>query len=139
MTTQNRQLLNEAEKIHILLHEYNALRQEIHNRTSCGFQLVSVGAVLFVLITNLTSLGSGFRLWCSIAASTFTLVYAGCLIYRDINKAAERLRALEQDINNRSGEKLLIWATRFGGAKTGYLGRAKPLEEKATEQGGKPA
>jgi len=53
------------------------------------------------------------------------MIMGGWVTYRDIVKAAARIRELEKDINVRAGEDLLVWETFWGGAVTGFLGRAK--------------
>lgn len=132
MTTQSKEPFSNKEKVPILLHEYDKLCQEIHNRTNNGFQLLfSVGVALFVWIVTQQKIDWKFLI--ALGVGLLTLLVGGWLIFRDINKAAMRLRELENDINLRAGEKLLVWETKYGGAVTGYLGRAKPLRDKTKQ------
>ena len=66
------------------------------------------------------------RFWLGVAIALLAVLIAGWTTFRDIGKAAERLRELENDINHRAGEQLLVWETYWGGAVTGILGRARP-------------
>jgi hypothetical protein len=108
---------SEKDKVMILLHEYDKLCQEIHNRTSSGFQLLAVGAVVFVWIISQQRLDG--HLWSVIVVSAIILSCGTWMVFRDIKKAATRLRELEKDINRRAGEELLVWETRWGGDVTG--------------------
>jgi hypothetical protein len=113
--------------IQILLHEYDTLREEILTRSSHGIQLFGVAIVLFVWLIIRDKFDRRLLIACTIIICL--LGVGGWTINRDISKAASRLRELEKDINNRAGEKLLIWETKWGGAVTGYIGLAKPLSE----------
>ena len=103
--------IGEKEKIAILLHEYNALRQEIVNRTNQGFQLVAIGAALFVWVTQAKS---DWRYWGGLVVAAFAMLLAAFVTLENINRLGRRVRQLESDINARAGEKLLIWDTEFG-------------------------
>ena len=122
MADQN-DVLNTQGKIQILLHEYASLRTEIFHRTGHLFQLLTVGGALFLW---LASRPIDLRFWISLAAAVVVVSLFCWLIHRDIEKAAERLRQLEEDINRRAGEELLVWETHWGGATTGYWGKARP-------------
>jgi len=110
--------------VKILLHEYATLRSEILTRTSNLYQLIAVGAALFVWVMGQPL---SVRFWVALVATLVVLASFCWLITRDIHKAAKRLRELEKDINCRAGETLLVWETRWGGAVTGYWGRGRPL------------
>lgn len=120
--------LTHIDKINILLHEYDTLREEIVNRTGHGYQLLSVAAVLVVWIIGKDKFDC--RFWFALVLTSCLLGYGGWAIFRDIGKASSRIRELEKNINNRAGEVLLIWETKRGGAVTGYLGQSKPLADK---------
>jgi hypothetical protein len=132
MTTQSQEPFSNKEKVSILLHEYDKLGQEIHNRTSNGFQLLfSVGVALFVWIIAQQNID--WKFWIAMSVGLITLSLGGWFIFRDINKAAMRLRELENDINLRADEELLVWETKWGCAVAGYLGGAKPLQDKTKQ------
>src|SRR5208282_3296619 len=103
---------NLADSTKYIIAEYAALRSEIMTRTSNMYQLF----------------GAGFAtlLWVCTAAysySTLIVLFLGLLFFlgfswlidRDIQKAARRLREIERDVNDRTGEPLLVWESRWGG------------------------
>jgi len=108
--------IGEKEKLTILLQEYSSLRQEIINRMNNGFQLL---AVIAVLLTLTLQGGSRLKVWVGLSAIGIVFLIGGWMTFGNINKAASRLRELERDINARAGEKLLIWESEHGGARTG--------------------
>jgi hypothetical protein len=114
---------SEEERVKVLLHEYATLRNEILTRTTHLYQLIAVGTVLFVWIMGqpLTA-----RSWVVLGVGVFLIAFFYRLISRDIEKAARRLRELEEDINHRAGETLLVWERKWGGAVVGHWGRGKP-------------
>lgn len=122
MNSSNTDTLSNKEKVQILLHEYTTLRQEIIARTTHGFQLIAAGAV--VLVWALTKPEIDGRFWFGVAVAISVILISSAMAFRDIGKAAERLRELENDINRRAGEQLLVWETYWGGAVTGFWGRA---------------
>lgn len=124
MTDTSNEAFGEELKVRILLQEYAGLRSEIQARTNNLYQLGAAGTVLFVWIIGRPL---GFSFWFTLATSLVVVSYLYWLIGRDVEKAATRLRELEKNINNRAGEALLVWETRWGGAVTGSWGRAKPL------------
>lgn len=119
---------SEEEKVRILLQEYASLHSDILTRTNNTFQLTAVSGAVAVWLLGRESADVWF--WFALVISVFILSYSYLVINRDINKAAKRLRELEKDINRRAGEELMEWQTRWGGAVTGYWGRAKPLPPK---------
>lgn len=122
------------EKISVLLHEYNTLRAEIINKGNHLYQLFALCGILFIWIVGHPV---DRRFWISIFASLTLLLVGWWFIYRDVEKAAERLREIEKMINDLADEDLLVWETRWGGAVTGYWGRARPLSPapRTTEDG----
>jgi hypothetical protein len=137
MTAVTQKEFTEKDKIQILLHEYDTLRQEILTRTRTGHQILAVAAVLFIwIITQIMTGNPSFWFWTILvgflAASVAAVSVAAWFTMRDIGKAAKRIRELESDINSRAGEDLLIWETRWGGAVTGFWGRARPLPPTTT-------
>lgn len=119
--------ISQEEKIKILLQEYATLRQEIIARISHGYQIMSVGTVLFAWIFITKTQGIPF--WLAFVIALIIFLFAVWFILRDINKAAERIRELETEINSRAGEELLVWESRWGSAVTGFWGRARPLDK----------
>jgi len=119
--------LSREEKIKILLQEYTTLRKEIIAWTSHGFQMMSVGTALFAWVILIQTRGALF--WPGVTIALIIFLLAIWFTLRDIKKAATRIRELENDINRRAGEELLVWESRWGGAVTGFWGRARPLHQ----------
>jgi hypothetical protein len=118
-------LVDTHEKIQVLFKEYEALRSGILGRTNNGYQLWAIGAAL---LTFLMSRPLDVKFW--ILMSIFTVVFSlfSWTTFRDINKAAERLREIEGSINLLAGDELLQWETRWGSGVTGFFGKARPLK-----------
>jgi len=107
--------LSQFEKIQIILHEYDTLRNELHQRYAAIFQSISVLAVVFIgLVTVLTERGFRWSLLALLSGSVVLFLIIILVINYDTWKAATRLREIESDINSRSGERLLRWETGFG-------------------------
>lgn len=126
MADQHEKPLGSPEKIQVLFKEYDALRSGITGRTNNGYQLWGIGAAL---LTFLMSRPIDWKFWTLI--SLFVVVFSlfSWTTYRDIQKAAERLRQLESEINGLAGVELLQWETLWGSGVTGFLGRARPLNQ----------
>ncbi len=110
---------SDNEKIHIMLHEYDTLRQEILARTGHGFQIAIAAVALFVFIMLRGTWGTQF--WLAIAAVLTLVAIGSWFTLRDINKAATNIRRIEQEINGRVGEQLLVWEKQWGAATTGFF------------------
>lgn len=125
MAETDQERFAEEEKVKILLHEYATLRNEILTRTTNSYQLIASGAA--ALITLLIVQPWGVHSMLALATVLSTFIYLFFLITRDISKAAKRLSELEQDINRRAGETLLVCESRWGGVVAGHWGRGTPL------------
>ena len=124
MGSLRRKRFSEEEKVKILLQEYASLRSEILIRTSNLYQLLAFCCALF---TWIMAHHRSDYFWVALFSVLLVFLFFFRLISRDIDKAAKRLRELEQDINLRAGETLLVWETRWGGAVAGYWGHGTPL------------
>jgi hypothetical protein len=118
-----------SEKVRILLAEHSSLRSEIVARMGHVYQVAAVGATgVAILIALHQLMPSSF---CVILALILVLgvlaAAAFWFINRDIWKAAERLREIEIDINDRAGEDLLVWEILW--RSTSYWGRARTLPQ----------
>jgi hypothetical protein len=103
----------EEEKIKILLAEYTGLRSEIVARTGHGFQVSGFA------VTALSLLASQSVNWRTILVFVFIMLFltgAGILTIRDAWRAVARTRQIEEDVNKRAGENLLVWETLWGSA-----------------------
>jgi hypothetical protein len=118
------ELLSQKDKIHILLQEYNTLRAELVLNGNKTFQLLSLGGALFVLII---SRPPDARFWTALVAALVGVSYFSFVVMRDMRRLAKRVRELEDDINRRAGEELLIWESRWGRAVTGFIVQRAPL------------
>jgi hypothetical protein len=122
---------SESQKIEILLHEYDALRNEIDGRTRDGFNLFGTVGALFIGALTLVYNKVG-SVWFFIVAAggLITFVVATRETFFRIRRAAERLRQIEELVNSRIGEDLLVWETRFGAAGRGWFLQALGLRAK---------
>jgi hypothetical protein len=111
-------------KIQILLHEYDTLRAELIACGNKGFQILALGGALFVLVV---SRSIDKRFWVALTAGLLGVSCASFAVMRDILKIAKRVRELERDINQRAGEEILTWESRFGSAVTGFVVQRAPL------------
>lgn len=127
------QILSAKEQIEILLKEYDTLRAEIIARTTGGYQVISIGAVLFTALLTVvatrthpagevgTKLLRSTLFWVALGA---LVVFAGVSMsftYRDINLIAGRIQQIEQKVNRLAGVDLLEWESKWGGSKTGWF------------------
>jgi len=101
------------DKIAILLHEYDTLRNEIIQRNTVMFQSIGIYATVLVgLLVLISQKGMNYD-FVMVAA---TIVFGGALVWIDVDtaKAAERVREIESIVNSQAGETLLIWETQRG-------------------------
>ena len=113
---------SQFQKIEILLHEYDTLRDEIGGRTRDGFNMFAITSALFVGALSLLygKAGTVVVVIVGILGAIAFAVAARETFYR-IARAAERLREIEGDVNERVGEKLLVWETQWGAATRGWF------------------
>jgi hypothetical protein len=130
------------DQIEILLKEYDTLCAEILVRTTGGYQLIVVGAILFTALLTVMATRSApsssdiGRSWLSLHTRTAfwvclcVLIAFGCVFSwafrRDINIIAERLQRIEHQVNGLAGTDLLEWETKWGAKSTGWFPRHAP-------------
>ncbi|HEY4940591.1 MAG TPA: hypothetical protein VII56_04130 [Rhizomicrobium sp.] len=105
-------------KISVLLHEYDALRDELLNRNNLVFQVIGAYAAVLIGLTaafaaNLDRTTILF-LFGAVTVLFSTLVWA---IDRDYRRVVLRIRLIESDVNKRLGEELMEWETLWGVGK----------------------
>jgi hypothetical protein len=108
--------LGEKEKAQILLSEYNSLRMEINERISNAFQVGAIGVATLALCSQLGMATTHVM-------TVLILGIAGLLwiIFHNFLNAGLRVRELENSLNERAKEKLLVWENELGGlAVTGW-------------------
>jgi ABC-type transport system involved in Fe-S cluster assembly fused permease/ATPase subunit len=107
--------IKEFQKIQILLAEYSTLRTEVLSRYNAQFQSSAVLVTVFIGLTVLTSTNGLKPVLIALMIVT-ALIFIAVLIWIDVDiaKAARRLRAIEADVNQRAGERLLVWETDTG-------------------------
>jgi hypothetical protein len=111
------------DKVQALLFEYNSLRSEIMQRNSvfnqyCVISVPASVAAVSVVYTAFPPLGIIlFLTICSLLYIVF------CIIEFDTLAAATHVRALEAQINEMAGERLLTWESDHGLDKVGYRDR----------------
>src|SRR3954454_23500162 len=101
-----RKALEQKDKIEILLHEYDSLRDEIMQRSNQMFQLIAIGSAA---LTWLLSQAIDAKALTFTVFSAAVVAVLGWMMRRDINKSASRLRGIEREANERAGEELLRW------------------------------
>lgn len=115
------------ERAEILLHEYDNLRIEIIHRTNNFYQVITIAALV---------LGWWFLRSREFEAKHVVVLFGGAVILayffgviaRDIGKAADRIAEIEAFVDRETGDwYLLRWERLWGGRKTGYWLRARPL------------
>jgi hypothetical protein len=120
---EQKQPINQIEtgtKVSILLAEYNTLRAEIMQRGTVLVSVFGVGvaalAVLIVQIVEHWKTG-GSLFWLFVALALLSLALCSAHIFQShimTGKLARRLRALEREINEIAGQRLLCWETDSG-------------------------
>ena len=114
---------SDFERVEVLLHEYDSLRDEIQQRIAHVFQGVIICAVLATWLLGRTMDG---RFWVGATFMLLLIAAFGWFNGEDIKRAAAQLRAIEHHVNTLIGEDLLTWETQYGGAIAGYWGRPRP-------------
>jgi hypothetical protein len=109
--------IGQKEKIQILLAEYASLRSEINARISSSYTVTGIGTALVIFVIQ-QPLGPAF--WIGLFMIVVGVMYCGRLLGYDATNAARRVRQIELDINNRVGERLLVWETERGGLNASY-------------------
>jgi hypothetical protein len=111
--------LGQKEKVQILLAEYASLRNESVTRGNTIPTVVSVALAALAFVV--ASPGGWVEKTVFFGVLLFIVAILGRLIHRDILKAADRLRQLEAIINERAGETLLEWETRYAAGERQFL------------------
>ena len=104
--------LGEKEKIQIRLAEYNTLRAEIIARTTNAYQVWGLIAVVVIWILQ-QPVGSTLAIGVTLAV--VGLSFGLWSLTRDVIRAGIRVQEIEREINDRAGEKLLVWENERGG------------------------
>jgi hypothetical protein len=110
------------DKITILLHEYDTLRNETIQRNTVMFQSIGIyAAVLIGLIIVISQKGFNCTMLSLLVGATVLFLCVLTWIDSDVARAAAQVRRLESDINTRAGEPLLTWQSSMG--FRGMIGR----------------
>ncbi|HLN37954.1 MAG TPA: hypothetical protein VK337_09245 [Xanthobacteraceae bacterium] len=125
MSHTQKPTLGEDAKISIVMHEYDTLRNEILLKYSTSVQLITqtfvvlvalLGALVVLLqATTILTTKALFLTSLSLtgAATVLVLISIVWLDY-DTKRASGRLREIESQVNDRAGERLLLWETQYG-------------------------
>jgi hypothetical protein len=108
--------------INILFKEYESLRAEIRQLTGNGHQAWGIAAVV---LTWLLSRPTDERFWMLLGVAGILLAVSAWTTFRDIKKAAKRLREIETQINELAGIELLEWENHWGSEIAGFWRRGK--------------
>jgi hypothetical protein len=128
MGDDNSKILNEKDKIQILLQEYNTLRSELIGSGTKLFQMIAIAGALF---TWIISRPLDLRFWIAVLIATMGLFSLGFIVFRDTRKLSRRVADLESEINRRAGEELLVWESRWASGVTGFIFQRPPLPSKS--------
>ncbi len=110
--------ITQKEKIQILLAEYSSLRMETVTRGNVIPQISMIGvASLALIFTAIITVHLKLMLFVFLLGVVLLLMR---FVHRDVIKAGDRLRQLETKINERAGEPLLEWETRFAAGTKGF-------------------
>jgi hypothetical protein len=96
--------ISQFDKIQVLLHEYDTLRNDVLQRYAASFQTVGVFAlVITALITIISQSGFNKIIFCLIVSTS--VIFAAMMLWIDFDMAEHvcRLRQIEADVNNRIG------------------------------------
>jgi len=116
--------LSSYEKIEILLHEYDTLREELISKSTAYFNMMIQVCVVFAgfvggaaVLSQINVINSGHLI--VIVAVSVALLFAslaGAIAAHmyDIRRLSRRVREIELDINSRAGERLLVWESKYG-------------------------
>jgi hypothetical protein len=111
-------MVDDNQKISILLAEYNTLRSEVLAARSYIAQAAAITAGVLMGVLGLTfSANLPLARWAGLSMSVIAIVYLGsAFVWNELNtrKFTKRLRELEKDINKLAGEQLLVWETDYG-------------------------
>jgi hypothetical protein len=115
-------------RIKILLSEYMTLRAEILMRAGHSFVVSILGAAACVWLLLSLFQARSLMTWLALLAIALILGITSWLTMRDISKAAMRIREIERLVNEKAGEELLVWESKWGLEAVGYWATAKPLD-----------
>ena len=105
------QTIGEKERIQILIAEYSSLRSQLIARTTSIYQ---VAAILAIAAIWLLQQQIGMMLWMGGGLTVIGISACAWCLARDCMRAALRVRELENEINRRAGERLLVWDSEWG-------------------------
>jgi hypothetical protein len=121
--------MDPSQKISVLLAEYNTLRAEVLAARGNIAQAVGLTVPVIMGLIGLSfSPALGPPMWIIGAITAFAIAYLGLhLAWNGANTRAytRQLRALEAQINNLAGERLLTWETSQGWGAMIYPRKAK--------------
>jgi hypothetical protein len=99
-------------RIEVVLHEYDALRDEIVSRTEARFQLVGFLAIAATILGT-TGIAKSSR-WVLIIIVVVVLIGIWFVFGSYIRRCAIRLREIETWVNNQlGGESVLRWESNL--------------------------
>jgi hypothetical protein len=100
-------------EIEVVLHEYDALRDEVLSRTSARFQLLGLLSIAATLL-GVSSISRGWH-WVVVVVVAL-IILLGLWLYFGfaIKRCAIRLREIEEEINGKlGGKQVLRWESRL--------------------------
>lgn len=103
--------MSPKEKIDVLMHEYNRLREEILQRERNRFaSMAYLGAIAVFLLTR-EQVPLSWKPWLG-AGAVLTLVAVWLIDWWLIGACATRITEIEQQVNRLAEDTLLVWDSR---------------------------
>jgi hypothetical protein len=97
-----------SQVIEVLLHEYDALRDEVLSRVSARFQLLGYLSIAAALV-GVSSISQHW-IWVYVVVITLAILFGLWLYFGwAIKRCAIRLRKIEDEINGILGREVLRW------------------------------
>ena len=113
-----------AEKVTILMHEYDTLRAELIAKNANATQIVTqatlvlIGIITAVLLAYQSfGLSSSLSIFFGTTSAILCLAVVGVAyvwLDRDTVKLSGRLRQIEASVNKSAQEEILVWETQMG-------------------------
>ena len=111
------QAIEQKDKIQILLAEYASLRSELNARITSMYVVAgwTTVAIIWLLQQEYTK-----SFWLGLTIWAIGTVYSARILVHDMANAGRRAREIENEINRRAEEKLLLWENELGGLTSSY-------------------
>jgi hypothetical protein len=106
----------DKQAVTIILHEYNTLRNEIIQKSNAILQAAALTAAICLgIITALITTKSEWHYsFLALLPLCMYFIFTRYYIDKPIGWMASRLRDIEDFVNGKAGQELLVWEHRYG-------------------------